>query len=116
MNELVDGQRSVYSFSSIFSISNSFEFSVAMRVTSSSALTGSFQTASSTAEVCGQDYKIWEREYLNRENCVCYDDLTDHSQYMFYCNYFQLNELIDVEPANGSVYIRSVTEPFSFLL
>ncbi len=31
---------------------------------------------------------------------------------MFYCNYFQLNELIDVEPANGSVYIRSVTEPF----
>jgi ribonuclease J len=31
---------------------------------------------------------------------------------MFYCNYFQLNELIDVKPANGSVYIRSVTEPF----
>ena len=64
------------------------------------------------AEVCGQDYKIWEREYLNRDNCVCYEDLKIHSEYMFYCNYFQLNELIDVKPAPGSVYIRSVTEPF----
>ena len=64
------------------------------------------------AEVCGQDYKIWEREYLNRDNCVCYEDLKIHSEYMFYCNYFQLNELIDIKPTPGSVYIRSVTEPF----
>jgi len=31
---------------------------------------------------------------------------------MLYCNYFQLNELVDVKPTNGSVYIRSITEPF----
>jgi len=31
---------------------------------------------------------------------------------MLYCNYFQLNELVDVKPAPGSAYIRSVTEPF----
>jgi ribonuclease J len=31
---------------------------------------------------------------------------------MFYCNYFQLNELIDIKPTPGSVYIRSVNEPF----
>jgi ribonuclease J len=63
-------------------------------------------------EVCDQDYRVWEREYLHRGNCVNYLDLRDHSEYMFYCNYFQLNELIDVKPAPGSVYIRSVTEPF----
>jgi ribonuclease J len=63
-------------------------------------------------EVCMQDYKIWEREYLQKDNCVCFSDLTNHSEYMFYCNYFQLNELIDVKPTNGSVYIRSITEPF----
>lgn len=63
-------------------------------------------------EVCKQDYKIWEREYLQKDNCVCFSDLTNHSEYMFYCNYFQLNELIDIKPTNGSVYIRSITEPF----
>jgi len=63
--------------------------------------------------VCQQDYDTWEREYLNRGNTICYTDLReDQSQYIFYCNYFQVNELIDVEPVPGSVYIRSVTEPF----
>jgi ribonuclease J len=63
--------------------------------------------------VCQQDYDAWEREYLDRGNTVCYTDLReDQSQYIFYCNYFQVNELIDVKPVPGSVYIRSVTEPF----
>jgi len=62
-------------------------------------------------EVCDQDYKLWERAYLYRENCVSHRDLLDHSQYMFYCNYFQINELIDVKPKPGSIYIRSITEP-----
>ncbi|GAH86751.1 unnamed protein product, partial [marine sediment metagenome] len=32
---------------------------------------------------------------------------------MFYCSYFQLNELIDVMPKPGSRYVRSVCEPFN---
>jgi len=32
---------------------------------------------------------------------------------MFYCSDFNLQELIDVKPADGSSYIRSSTEPFS---
>jgi ribonuclease J len=62
--------------------------------------------------ICEQDYGTWEREFLLEENCVCYRDLKDHRKYMFYCNYFQLNELIDVKPVTGSIYLRSVTEPF----
>jgi len=63
--------------------------------------------------ICQQDYDTWEREYLDRGNTVCYTDLSkDQSEYIFYCNYFQVNELIDVKPVPGSVYIRSVTEPF----
>lgn len=61
-----------------------------------------------------QDYRTWEREYLNRKNTVNYRDLKNHQdEYMFYCNYFQLNELIDIEPSPGSRYIRSITEPFN---
>lgn len=64
------------------------------------------------SELCDQDYDTWEKEYLNRENCVCYENLGDQSEIMFYCNYFQLTELIDVKPSPGSVYLRSMTEPF----
>ena len=30
-----------------------------------------------------------------------------------FMNYFQLNNLIDIKPAEGSVHIRSICEPFS---
>jgi ribonuclease J len=32
---------------------------------------------------------------------------------MLFCSYFQLNELIDVNPVPGSNYLRSITEPFN---
>jgi ribonuclease J len=32
---------------------------------------------------------------------------------MLICSYFQLNELVDVNPVHGSKYIRSITEPFN---
>ena len=58
-----------------------------------------------------QDYDKWEREYLDR--CVCHRDLkTSQKDHMFFCNNFDLKELIDLRPAKGSVYIKSVCEPF----
>jgi len=63
--------------------------------------------------VCLQDYDKWERGYVCRDNTICYLELKEAPQeYVFYCNYFQLNELIDICPIRDSVYIRSVTEPF----
>ena len=60
-----------------------------------------------------QDYYIWERRYLDLENTVDYTDVRgNQGDYMLYCSQFQINELIDVEPSPGSVYVRSITEPF----
>jgi len=58
------------------------------------------------------DYSSWEREMLCRDNTVDHIDLQDQSEYILYCSYFQLNELIDIKPVEGR-YIRSITEPFS---
>ena len=63
--------------------------------------------------ICDQDYDTWEREYLHRENTINYLDLQDQSEYILFCSYFQLNQLIDVQPTQGSKYLRSITEPFS---
>ena len=63
--------------------------------------------------VADRDYKKWEQEYLHRDNTINYCDLTDQSEFILICNYFQLNELIDIKPVSGSKYIRSITEPFN---
>ena len=63
--------------------------------------------------ICDQDYATWERKYLDYPNTINYLDLKDQSEYMLFCSYFQLNELVDVDPVHGSKYIRSITEPFN---
>jgi ribonuclease J len=63
--------------------------------------------------VADRDYKKWEQVYLHKENTVNYCDLTDQSDFILICSYFQLNELIDIQPVKGSKYIRSITEPFN---
>lgn len=64
-------------------------------------------------EIVRQDYMGWEREFLERENSRTAEDLrSDPGRYVFRCDFFELKNLIDVRPPKGSVYIRSVTEPF----
>ena len=63
--------------------------------------------------ICDQDYGKWERKYLEYPNTVNFLDLKDQSKYMLFCSYFQLNELIDINPVLGSTYLRSITEPFN---
>lgn len=60
-----------------------------------------------------EDYKEWEREFLDYDNRVDYRDVSSkQKELVFCCNDFQLKELIDVRPEHGSQYIRSTTEPF----
>jgi len=60
-----------------------------------------------------QDYDKWERDYLSKSNAINYRDIKQNqSDYMYFCSYFMLNELIDIKPNPGSMYIRSVCEPF----
>jgi ribonuclease J len=58
-----------------------------------------------------EDYDSWERPYLDRT--VCYKDiLANQEDYLMFCSNFDLKELIDIKPVEGSVYIKSVCEPF----
>jgi ribonuclease J len=58
------------------------------------------------------DYKKWEREFLELNNMVTAEDIRDRQEeFIFRCDNFELQELIDIKPENG-VYIRSKTEPF----
>jgi len=63
--------------------------------------------------ICDQDYATWERKYLDYQNTISYLDLQNQSEYILFCSYFLLNELVDIDPVPGSRYIRSITEPFS---
>ena len=60
------------------------------------------------------DYDNWKREFLDYDNMVDFRDIAKRqSDFIFYCSDFNLQQLIDVKPAEGSSYIRSSTEPFS---
>ena len=60
------------------------------------------------------DYGVWQREFLDYPNTVDYRDVQKkQNQYIFYCSDFRLQDLIDIKPAEGSTYIRSLTEPFN---
>ena len=43
--------------------------------------------------------------------CNC-DLKANQKDFMFFCNNFDLKELTDLRPKEGSVYIKSVCEPF----
>ncbi|MHA1346343.1 MAG: MBL fold metallo-hydrolase RNA specificity domain-containing protein [Candidatus Heimdallarchaeaceae archaeon] len=60
-----------------------------------------------------RDYMKWEQEMLNKSNAVTAEELRENPQdYVFRCDFFELKYLFDVQPPEGSIYIRSVTEPF----
>lgn len=58
-------------------------------------------------------------EYLKPRLCHYYDgvrayEIADNpSKYILHAGYFDMNELLDVYPPQGSVFIRAATEPFS---
>jgi len=65
------------------------------------------------SEIIAQDYSTWERKYLELSNTINYQEISENqSDYILYCNYFQLKNLIDIKPDLGSQYIRSICEPF----
>jgi len=61
--------------------------------------------------IINADYDKWERKYL--DNAINYKDVKNNqNEYMFFCNNFELKELVDLQPVAGSSYIKSVCEPF----
>jgi len=65
------------------------------------------------SEIVAQDYYNWEKKYLDLSNTIDHQEISENqSDYILYCNYFQLKNLIDIKPDPGSEYVRSVCEPF----
>jgi ribonuclease J len=63
-------------------------------------------------DIVEQDYEAWEREFLDHPNRVTCEDIHRHqSEFIVRIDFFDLADLIDIRPAEGSCYIRSVTEP-----
>jgi len=63
-------------------------------------------------DIVEQDYEAWEREFLDHPNAVTCEDIHRHqSEFIVRIDFFDLADLIDIRPAEGSCYIRSVTEP-----
>jgi len=60
-----------------------------------------------------KDYETWEREFLEEDGIITYKELKENpNKYLFRCDFFELNQLIDIKPQNG-LYIHSLTEPFN---
>ena len=61
-----------------------------------------------------EDYRIWQREFLDYPNAIDYRDVQNNQKdFIFYCSDYRLQDLIDVKPSKDASYIRSLTEPFN---
>ncbi|MBI4392194.1 MAG: MBL fold metallo-hydrolase [Euryarchaeota archaeon] len=64
-------------------------------------------------ELALQDYDTLERTFATHRNAIMAEGVRDRPEdYVVRLDFFELAELIDLQPPPGSVYIRSVTEPF----
>ncbi|MBI3860248.1 MAG: MBL fold metallo-hydrolase [Thaumarchaeota archaeon] len=58
-----------------------------------------------------RDYYWWEREFLNRQNTVRPDYVSAHqNEIIAAMGYYDVTELIDLKPTEGSIYIKSASE------
>jgi ribonuclease J len=64
-------------------------------------------------------YSTGDEEYLSprlrhyRGGVRAYDISNNPKDYILHAGYFDMNELFDIEPPRGSVFIRAATEPFN---
>jgi ribonuclease J len=64
-----------------------------------------------TQRLVNQDYDKWEQNYL--PEAICHKEVgVDQNKYLFFASNFDLKELIDLKPLDGSAYIKSVCEPY----
>ena len=60
-----------------------------------------------------QDYLVWERAFINRANCITYHELRRNpAKYVVSMSLWELNQLTDIKPSRGAIWIKSSCEPF----
>jgi ribonuclease J len=61
-----------------------------------------------------KDYKKWQKPFLNYSNAIKAEEVAkNQSKYILYMEFFDLTELLDIQPSKGSLFIHSLTEPFN---
>ncbi|MEM5835975.1 MAG: MBL fold metallo-hydrolase [Candidatus Aenigmatarchaeota archaeon] len=61
-----------------------------------------------------QDYYKWQQKFLDYPNVIKAEDLAKQQEkFVLYMEFFDLTELLDIKPSNGSLFIHSLTEPFN---
>jgi ribonuclease J len=64
-------------------------------------------------EIQQQDYDTWERPYVASPHAVLDTDVREEQdRFVLFLNFFHLQALVDLRPAPGSIFIRSMVEPF----
>ncbi len=59
-----------------------------------------------------QDYAIWERAFINRENAITCNELRKKPEhYVVSMNLWEINQLTDIQP-KSAIWIKSSCEPF----
>jgi ribonuclease J len=70
-----------------------------------------YQDKRGTGTFSEGDYRTWEREFLNRQNTVRPDYASAHqNEIIAAMGYYDITELIDLKPTEGSIYIKSASE------
>lgn len=61
-----------------------------------------------------KDYDIWEREYFKYRNVWTASEIREEqNNVMMTLGFYGMNELIDIKPELGSIYLHSLSEPFN---
>ena len=65
-----------------------------------------------TGRYVDSDYRSWERQYLSKPNAVKRDFVHENQgELIVHLGFYDINELIDMRPNPGSIYIHSTSEP-----
>ncbi len=65
-------------------------------------------------EIQEQDYAVWERPHaFSPYSIMDHEIREDQDGFVVYMDFYHLQTLIDLEPVPGSIFVRSVVEPFN---
>jgi ribonuclease J len=65
-----------------------------------------------TGRFAESDYDVWEKKFLDMANAVKPEWIRENQAETLVCfGFFDVNELVDIDPDLGSIYVHSTSEP-----
>jgi ribonuclease J len=67
-----------------------------------------------TGRYVDTDYDLWEREYFKGSNAIRAEEVhKEQEDLLIHLTFFDINELVDIDPSPNTTYIHSASEPHS---